>query len=104
MLTILSIWLQISKVEAINMSAKKEPKKRGLPAKVIKDVIPEIQEAPLRAMILGTCNNPTWVKGRIDGFSVNVKVPAQMARRLIGKQVDVILVNSDLGDYYQYTA
>ena len=86
------------------MSAKKEPKKRGRPAKVVKDVIPEISEAPLRAMILGTCNNPTWVKGRIDGFSVNVKVPAQMARRLIGKQVDVILVNSDLGDYYQYTA
>ena len=86
------------------MSAKKEPKKRGRPAKVVEDVIPEIQEAPLRAMILGTCNNPTWVKGRIDGFSVNVKVPAQMARRLIGKQVDVILVNSDLGDYYQYIA
>jgi hypothetical protein len=27
-----------------------------------------------------------------------------MSRRLIGKEVDVILVNSDLGDYYQYTA
>jgi hypothetical protein len=86
------------------MNAKKEPKKRGRPAKVVEEVIPEILEAPLRATILGTCNNPTWVKGRIDGFSVNVKVPAQMARRLIGKQVDVILVNSDLGDYYQYTA
>jgi hypothetical protein len=86
------------------MNAKKEPKKRGRPAKVVEEVIPEVSEAPLRATILATCNNPTWVKGRIDGFSVNVKVPAQMARRLIGKQVDVILVNSDLGDYYQYTA
>jgi hypothetical protein len=81
---------------------KKEPKKRGRPAKVVDVVIPESTETPLRAMILGTCNNPTWVKGRIDGFSVNVKVPAQMAKRLIGKQVDVILVESDLGDYYQY--
>jgi hypothetical protein len=86
------------------MSAKKEPKKRGRPAKVVEAIIPEISEAPLRATILGTCNNPTWVKGRIDGFSVNVKVPAQISRRLIGKEVDVILVNSDLGDYYQYTA
>jgi len=87
------------------MSAKKEPKKRGRPAKVVEAVIlvtPDIPESPLKAMILGTCNNPTWVKGRIDGFSVNVKVPAQMAKRLIGKQVDVILVDSDLGDYYQY--
>ena len=84
------------------MSAKKEPKKRGRPAKVVEDVVPDIPEAPLKAIILGTCNNPTWVKGRIDGFSVNVKVPAQMAKRLIGKEVSVILVNSDLGDYYQY--
>jgi len=87
------------------MSAKKEPKRRGRPAKVVEafiPVAPDIPESPLKAMILGTCNNPTWVKGRIDGFSVNVKVPAQMAKRLIGKQVDVILVDSDLGDYYQY--
>jgi len=87
------------------MSAKKEPKRRGRPAKVVEafiPVAPDIPESPLKAMILGACNNPTWVKGRIDGFSVNVKVPAQMAKRLIGKQVDVILVDSDLGDYYQY--
>jgi hypothetical protein len=85
------------------MIAKKEPKKRGRPAKVVDAVIPDLPEAPLRAMILQTCNNPTWVKGRIDGFSVNIKVPAQMARRLLGKEVNVILVDSDLGDYYQYT-
>jgi hypothetical protein len=85
------------------MIAKKEPKKRGRPAKVVEAVIADLPETTLRAMILGTCNNPTWVKGRIDGFSVNVKVPAQMAKRLIGKEVSVILVNSDLGDYYQYT-
>jgi len=101
MLTIPSVWLQLREVEAINMSAKKEPKKRGRPAKVVEDVV-ELPETALKAMILGTCNNPIWVKGRIDGFSVNVKVPAQMAKRLIGKQVDVILVESDLGDYYQY--
>jgi hypothetical protein len=83
------------------MNAKKEPKKRGRPSKVVEPVV-ELSETALKAMILGTCNNPTWVKGRIDGFSVNVKVPAQMAKRLIGKQVDVILVDSDLGDYYQY--
>jgi hypothetical protein len=86
------------------MIAKKEPKKRGRPAKVVEAVIADIPEAPLRAMILQTCNNPTWVRGRIDGFSVNIKVPAQMAKRLIGKEVDVILINSDLGDYYQYIA
>jgi len=85
------------------MIAKKEPKKRGRPAKVVETVIADIQEASLKAIILQTCNNPTWVKGRIDGFSVNIKVPAQMASRLIGKKVDVILVDSDLGDYYQYT-
>lgn len=89
------------------MSAKKELKKRGRPAKVVEPVItdiPEAQEPPLKAMIIGTCNNPTWVRGRIDGFAVNIKVPAQMSKRLIGKEVDVILVDSDLGDYYQYIA
>ena len=85
------------------MSAKKEPKKRGRPAKVVEAVIADIPQAALRAMILQTCNNPTWVKGRIDGFSVNIKVPAQMAKRLLGKEVNVTLVDSDLGDYYQYT-
>jgi len=86
------------------MIAKKEPKKRGRPAKIVEAVIADISEAPLRAMILQTCNNPTWVRGRIDGFSVNIKVPSQMAKRLIGKEVDVMLINSDLGDYYQYIA
>ena len=86
------------------MIAKKEPKKRGRPAKVVEAVITDIPEAPLKAMIIGICNNPTWVRGRIDGFGVNVKVPARMSRRLIGKEVNVIIVNSDLGDYYQYTA
>lgn len=85
------------------MIAKKEPKKRGRPAKVVEAVITDIPQAALRAMILQTCNNPTWVKGRIDGFSVNIKVPAQMAKRLLGKEVNVTLVDSDLGDYYQYT-
>lgn len=102
MLTILSVWLQLKEVEAINMTAKKEPKKRGRPAKVVEDVIEELPEVPLRAMILGACNNPTWVRGRIDGFAINVKVPAQIARRLIGKEVSVILITSELGDYYQY--
>lgn len=83
------------------MTAKKEAKKRGRPAKVVEPVV-ELEETPLRAMILGTCNNPTWVKGRIDGFSISVKVPVQIGKRLIGKQVDVILVPSELGDYYQY--
>ena len=83
------------------MSAKKEPKKRGRPAKVVETVAAEAPEA-LKAIILGTCNNPTWVRGKIDGFAVNVKVPAQMARRLIGKEVSVILVDSESGDYYQY--
>lgn len=89
------------------MDAKKEPKKRGRPAKIIKDVvsdIPIVPETLLKATILSNCNNPTWVRGRIDGFSVNVKVPAQMAKRLIGKQVNVVLVESDYGDYYQYIA
>jgi hypothetical protein len=87
------------------MSAKKEPKKRGRPAKVVEAVVADLpvpQEAPLRAMILQNCNNPTWVRGRIDGFSVNVKVPAKISKHLIGKQVDVILVESEIGDYYQY--
>lgn len=83
------------------MSAKKEPKKRGRPAKVVEPVV-ELPETPLKAVILGSCNNPTWVRGRIDGFGVNIKVPVQVSKRLIGKEVSVILVDSDLGDYYQY--
>ena len=86
------------------MNKKKVAKKRGKPAKIKEQVIPDLPEEPLRAFILSLCNNPTWVRGKIDGFAVNVKVPAQMSRRLIGKEVDVILVNSDLGDYYQYVA
>lgn len=85
------------------MIAKTEPKKRGRPAKVAVEIIPEVPEPQLKAMILQTCNNPTWVIGRIDGFRVNVKVPSQMAKRLIGKEVSVTLVNSDSEDYYQYT-
>ena len=102
-MTIPLVWLQLREVEAINMSAKKEAKKRGRPAKVVESVV-ELPETPLKAMILGLCNNPTWVRGRIDGFGVNIKVPAQMSKRLIGKEVSVILVDSDLGDYYQYIA
>jgi hypothetical protein len=68
------------------MSAKKEAKKRGRPAKVVEPVV-ELPETPLKAVILGACNNPTWMRGRIDGFAVNVKVSAQMSKRLIGKEV-----------------
>jgi len=86
------------------MSAKKETKKRGRPAKVVQDTVQDVPNVLLKALILGICNNPTWVRGRIDGFSVNVKCPAKLSRRLLGKEVDVTLVNSDLGDYYQYIA
>jgi hypothetical protein len=55
------------------MSAKKEAKKRGRPAKVVEPVV-ELPETPLKAVILGACNNPTWMRGRIDGFGVHVKV------------------------------
>lgn len=82
----------------------KEAKKRGRPAKVVENAIVDVPEVPLKALILGICNNPTWLKARIDGFSVNVKCPAQISKRLLGKEIDVILVNSDLGDYYQYIA
>lgn len=102
MLTIPSVWLQLRAVEVTNMNTKKEAKKRGRPAKVVEETIVELPEAPLRAMIVGVCNNPTWLKARIDGFSVNVKCPAQISKRLLGKEVDVMLVNSDLEDYYQY--
>ena len=125
MLTIPSVWLQLRAVEVTNMNTKKEAKKRGRPAKVVEEIIVELPEvfmsnpltwkikvveeiivelpeAPLRAMIVGVCNNPTWLKARIDGFSVNVKCPAQISKRLLGKEVDVMLVNSDLEDYYQY--
>jgi hypothetical protein len=85
------------------MSAKKEAKKRGRPAKVVEPVV-ELPETPLKAVILGACNNPTWMRGRIDGFAVHVKVRSEMAKRLIGKEVDVILVDSDLGNYYLHIA
>jgi hypothetical protein len=90
--------------EVTNMSAKKETKKRGRPAKIVQDTVQDVPDVPLKALILGICNNPTWVRGRIDGFSVNVKCSAQVSRRLLGKEVSVTLVHSDLGDYYQYIA
>jgi len=86
------------------MNSKKTTKKRGRPAKIIEPVITDLPQEPLQAIILSLCSNPTWVRGKIDGFSVNVKVPAQMSRRLLGKKVDVILIESELGDYYQYIA
>jgi hypothetical protein len=81
----------------------KEPKKRGRPAKVVEPVV-ELPETPLKAVILGACNNPTWMRGRIDGFGVHVKVRSEMAKRLIGKEVNVSLVDSDLGNYYLHIA
>ena len=84
------------------MNAKKQTKKRGRPKKVVEQSIPDLSDAPIKAMIIGACNNPTWVRGRIDGFGVNVKVPVQLSKRLIGKEVNVILVESDSEDYYQY--
>jgi hypothetical protein len=82
----------------------KTPKKRGRPAKVIAEIIEEIPNERLKARITGLCPNPSWAKARIDGFSVNVKCPAQILKGLLGKQVNVILVNSEPEDYYQYTA
>ena len=86
------------------MNTKKKAKKRGRPAKVVEEITQDMQESPLKALIVGVCNNPTWLKARIDGFSVNVKCPAQISKGLLGKQVNVILVNSEPEDYYQYTA
>lgn len=85
------------------MSKDTKPKRRGRPPKVV-EPIQDSTEIPLKAFIVGICNNPTWVKGRIDGFSVDVKCPAQISKRLLGKEVSVILVTSDLEDYYQYLA
>lgn len=91
-------------------AVKKVVKKRGRPAKVVEVVVPiesgpeKIEYVTVKALILGSCNNPTWVRGRIDGFGVNVKVPAQMSKRLIGNEVNVILVDSESGDYYQYVS
>ena len=86
------------------MNTKKEAKKRGRPAKVVEEIVQDMQESPLKALIVGICNNPTWLKARIDGFSVNGKCPAQISKGLLGKQVNVILINSEPEDYYQYTA
>jgi hypothetical protein len=94
-------------VEATKISMKNESKKRGRPAKIAQPIATDVstsESVPLKVRVVSTCNNPTWVRGRIDGFRVDVKVPAQMAKRLIGKLVDVTLVNSDDGDYYQYIA
>jgi len=81
-----------------------KPKKRGRPAKVVVEAIPDLPETPLKAMVVGICNNPTWVRARIEGFSVNIKCPSQLSKRLIGKEVSVILVRAEPEDYYQYLA
>jgi len=104
MLTVLLVLLQLREVEVTNMPAKKEAKKRGRPARIVEEVVVDIPEAPLKARIIGSCPNPSWARARIEGFNVNIKCPVNISKRLIGKEVDVILVKSELEDYYQYLA
>jgi hypothetical protein len=104
MLTIPSVLLQLKEVEATNMADEKKPKKRGRPAKVVASIIEDISNERLRVRITGLCPNPSWARARVDGLSINVKCPASISKRLLGKEVDVILVHSDPEDYYQYLA
>jgi hypothetical protein len=82
----------------------KTPKKRGRPAKVIAEIIEEIPNERFKARITGLCPNPSWARARIEGLSVNIKCPINVSKRLLGKEVDVMLVHSDPEDYYQYLA
>ena len=84
------------------MTDEQKPKKRGRPAKVIAQIIEEIPNERLKARITGLCPNPSWARARMEGMSVNIKCPINISKRLLGKEVDVILVKSDPEDYYQY--
>ncbi len=104
MLTIPSVLLQLKEMEVTNMAAKKQAKKRGRPAKVVPEIIDDISSERLKARITGLCPNPSWARARIDGLSVNIKCPINVSKRLLGKEVDVMLIHSDPEDYYQYLA
>jgi hypothetical protein len=102
MLTIPPVLLQLREAVAIDMTDEQKPKKRGRPAKVIAQIIEEIPNERLKARITGLCPNPSWARARMEGMSVNIKCPINISKRLLGKEVDVILVKSDPEDYYQY--
>jgi hypothetical protein len=102
MLTIPPVLLQLREAVATDMTDEQKPKKRGRPAKVIAQIIEEIPNERLKARITGLCPNPSWARARMDGMSVNIKCPINISKRLLGKEVDVIIVKSDPEDYYQY--
>jgi hypothetical protein len=42
------------------------------------------------------------VTAKLDGFRIDVKCPAWAAKSLVGKEIKVELVPSDIGNYYEY--
>jgi hypothetical protein len=76
-----------------------EPKRRGRPPKAKMDKA--VDEESSKALVIGICPNPTWVVGKLGGFRIDIKCPASLSKSLIGKMVDVQLVPSDVGNYYE---
>jgi hypothetical protein len=80
-------------------------KKRGRPAKVKMDKpfdLGDVDIKPIKALVIACCANPSWVTAKLDGFRIEVKCPTWAAKSLVGKEIKVELVPSDIGNYYEY--
>lgn len=85
--------------------AQPPAKKRGRPSKVKMDKAPELEDVnikPLKAFVIACCPNPSWVVAKLDGFRIDVKCATHTSKSLIGKEIEVDLVPSDVGNYYEY--
>lgn len=54
-------------------------------------------------LVISQHRNPTWVRGRLDGVSIDIRIPKSLGNKLVGKRVDVAIVDKDSETpYYQY--
>lgn len=57
----------------------------------------------LDALVVSQHKNPTWVRGRVEGFSADIRIPKKLAGKLVGKRIKVVMVDNDSEmPYYQY--
>lgn len=85
--------------------AQPPAKKRGRPSKVKMDKPVELDDVniePLKAFVIACLPNPSWVIAKLNGFRIEVRCPNRATKSMIGKWIDVDLVPSDVGNYYEY--
>jgi hypothetical protein len=80
-------------------------KKRGRPPKRKMDKPIELSDVvikPMTAFVVSACPNPLWVTASLGGFRIDVKCPAWASKSLVGKEIEICLVPSETGNYYEY--